>query len=129
MPFPFQHANGRICCSTREACCPNCEAKIAAEARANVTPRAASLRTAIDSTPPDPYAAGLEKMRGEHLDLTPDLDPRHAANPMTPPDSYAIHLNYARAVAGDTPPGKTPLDAGGVPDPYAAGLAKMRNNR
>jgi len=55
MPFPFTHANGNICCSTRKGCCPNCEAKLAAEERPQ--------HSAGEFSPLDPYKAGLDALR------------------------------------------------------------------
>jgi hypothetical protein len=83
---PRMLADGRICCSHEDALCPKCKA---------------ALRTAAphrdSSPPPDPYAAGLAKLRA---DLPTAPNHRDSSSP--------------------------PLDSNGIPDPYAAGLEKMR---
>src|ERR1700674_2236980 len=43
MSFPYTHPKtGGICCSTQEACCDSCKAKLAAEARGAGRSRAAA---------------------------------------------------------------------------------------
>lgn len=76
MSFPFMHANGGICCSTREGCCPNCQAKLAAEKR--------TLRSAEDFSPPDPYALDIAKQRARD-------DARHPPLTIAPPQE--IHYD------------------------------------
>lgn len=62
-----------------------------------------TLRTAAIPPPPDPYKAGIERLQREEAART--------------------KTNYV------PPPTTTPLDANGIPDIYAAGLAKLRGTR
>ena len=92
MPFPFTHANGRICCSNIDYCCDACKPS---------SPRSA-LRSAEEFPIPDPYAAGIAKLQQE--------------------DAARTHTRTPAAQ-----PAEMPLDANGIPDPYAAGLAQLRS--
>lgn len=63
----------------------------------------AMLRTAGDATPPDPYRAGLAKLRAEGT-RGPPADPR----------ADVTHVGHHH-------------DASGIPEQYATGLAKLRS--
>lgn len=91
---PRIHENGGPCCTAELALCDKCKAHFAWGG----APRAASLRPAVDYTPPDPYEPQLARLRAD-LPSTRWPEPR----------STEIHL-----------------DANGVPDPYYAALEQMR---
>jgi hypothetical protein len=74
-------------------------ARIAAENRARNYPQARAACAKTPNEVPDPYAAAVAKLRGEHLDLTASDDPRHKANPNVPPDSYMLGIALRRAKA------------------------------
>ena len=63
---PRRLANGRVCCSHEGALCATCEAhhaRIAASPEPYGAVRAASATVPAGMAPPDPYAAGIAKMR------------------------------------------------------------------
>lgn len=104
MTFPFTHPDtGGICCSSRRGCCPRCEAKLVAE---NTGRSLRSGSRAEDFAPPDPYAAGLAKLRAS--------DAQAAAAKTYQPTQRPTEMH---------------LDANGIPDPYASALAAMKENR
>jgi hypothetical protein len=74
--------------------CPLCRSEVFAPISQAVARFAAPSRYA----PPDPYEAGLDKMRAP-LVPTPDLDPNY--NPATgaPADGYAIARAIAKVLA------------------------------
>jgi hypothetical protein len=93
---PRTHENGGPCCTAELALCDKCKAHFAWGG----APRAASLRTAVDFTPPDPYRDGLERLHRE-LPSTrwPEPPtPRPTNNPgdFTPPDPYQPALDKMR---------------------------------
>lgn len=69
----------------------------------DVRMRAASnrgtLRVGTSDTyaPPDIYAEGLAKLRGEHVSVPPLVALGTNANPYSPPDAYASALAVMRA--------------------------------
>ena len=64
---PRRLADGRVCCSHEGALCATCEAHHSRTAAAPPEPygsiRAASAPVLAGMTPPEPYAAGIAKMR------------------------------------------------------------------
>lgn len=60
MPFPYQHSNGGICCSSQDGCCPRCKEKLAAE---NLRLNQRDTIMENDYTPPNPYAIGITALR------------------------------------------------------------------
>lgn len=56
-------ADGRVCCSHEGALCAACEAHHAVTRDTAATRRASGARTPEAFAPPDPYAAGIEKLR------------------------------------------------------------------
>ena len=111
---PRIHENGNVCCSAPTALCEKCEqhfrdlglADDVAALAADLTDsyhRVASSRPAGNSAaPPDPYAAGLAKLRA----LLPD-------------DGWPTPPTIASAPSGCYV----------APDPYAADIAKLKENR
>ena len=84
---------GVVCCSAELALCDTCKAHFAWGG----APRAASLRTAADYTPPDPYKRQLAQLRADLSSTRRWPEPRVASTPAahdyTPPDPYAGQLS------------------------------------
>src|SRR5260221_13502097 len=119
MPFPFTHKNGGICCSTSDAMCDSCKAKVAAKARAAVTPTV-TRRSASSVGEPGASVAIEEEI--EHWD-TSTANGRYQA---TLSATFANLRAATRALEADRaahPPTMRTLEAPeDVPDPYAAAL-------
>ncbi len=98
MPFPYTHPTTGGMCCSARAAC-------CPRCEARLAEEARTLRSATDHTPPDIYAQPLADLR----------------------------LREAKAAAARTHtptprPTTMPLDANGIPDIYAAGLAAMKEN-
>ncbi|MEO8680157.1 MAG: hypothetical protein ABI665_13985 [Vicinamibacterales bacterium] len=84
---PRHLTDGRVCCSHEHALCDSCKAHHTRQMRSNA-------EGDDDYTPPDPYAAGLAKLRGSPL--PPPPAPPKANDDYTPPDPYAAALAKMR---------------------------------
>jgi hypothetical protein len=83
---PRTLADGRVCCGASKILCDGCYQTVT---RAN-------LGLAAENAP-DPYAKGIDTLRGEHIELTATLDPRHRADPSIPPDPYMLGIALRKA--------------------------------
>jgi hypothetical protein len=123
---PRRLEHGGVCCSHAGALCPDCE-KHFGRVKLGQYPRAAA------SMPESGYDSTLRY--AEATSIPPSIDPNY--QPFgTPPDSYRIALAYRQAQEAEgleapvIPRHKAPravhYDRLNPPDPYAAGLAALR---